>query len=82
MKKYLDASGIQYLWKQLSLKDYPNNEMLAAVINAIDEEKADKNDLDKYLLKEDYTGSETLSSEEWTFTLVDGTVVTKKVAIK
>jgi hypothetical protein len=64
------------------LKDYPNNEMLVAVINAIDEEKADKSDLDKYLLKEDYTGSETLSSEEWTFTLVNGTVVTKKVAIK
>jgi hypothetical protein len=64
------------------LKDYPNNEMLVGVINAIDEEKADKSDLDKYLLKEDYTGSETLSSEEWTFTLVNGTVVTKKVAIK
>jgi hypothetical protein len=56
--------------------------MLVGVINAIDEEKADKSDLDKYLLKEDYTGSETLSSEEWTFTLVNGTVVTKKVAIK
>lgn len=82
MKKFLDATGLQYLWKQLSLKDYPNNEMLAAVINAIDEEKADRTDLDKYLLKEDYTGSETLASEEWTFTLTNGTTVTKKVAIK
>lgn len=44
--------------------------------------KADRTDLDKYLLKEDYTGSETLSSEEWTFTLTNGTTVTKKVAIK
>lgn len=45
MNKFLDASGLQHLWKQLSLKDYPNNEMLVAVINAIDEEKADKNDI-------------------------------------
>ena len=45
MKKYLDATGLQHLWKQLSLKDYPNNEMLVAVINAIDEEKADKNEI-------------------------------------
>jgi hypothetical protein len=45
MNKFLDASGLQHLWKQLSLKDYPNNEMLVAVINAIDEEKADKNNV-------------------------------------
>lgn len=45
MKKFLDESGLQHLWRQLSLKDYPNNETLVAVINAIDEEKADKNDI-------------------------------------
>lgn len=39
---YLDNEGVQHLWKQLSLKDYPNNETLVAVINAIDAEKADK----------------------------------------
>lgn len=44
-KKFLDASGIQHLWKQLSLQDYPNNETLVAIINAIDEEKADKSDI-------------------------------------
>lgn len=44
-KKFLDASGIQHLWKQLSLQDYPNNETLIAVINAIDEEKADKDEI-------------------------------------
>lgn len=59
MKKFLDASGIQHLWKQLSLKDYPNNEMLVAVINAIDEEKADKTDLNDYLLIKDYVAGET-----------------------
>lgn len=59
MKKYLDAIGLQHLWKQLSLKDYPNNEMLVAVINAIDEEKADKTDLNDYLLIKDYVAGES-----------------------
>ena len=59
MKKFLDAQGIAHLWRQLSLKDYPNNEMLVAVINAIDEEKADKSDLNDYLLIKDYVAGET-----------------------
>lgn len=41
-KKFLDAEGVSTLWKQLSLQDYPNNETLMAVINAIDETKQDK----------------------------------------
>ena len=40
--KYLDQAGVEYLWSKLSLEDYPNNELLIAVINAIDENKADK----------------------------------------
>lgn len=59
MKKFLDAQGLQRLWKQLSLKDYPNNEMLVTVINAIDEEKADKTALNDYLLIKDYVAGET-----------------------
>lgn len=47
MNKFLDATGVQYLWKLLSLKDYPNNETLMAVIRAIDETKADKKDLEE-----------------------------------
>jgi hypothetical protein len=39
---FLDKNGVRYLWSQLSLEDYPNNEVLMAVINAIDETKADK----------------------------------------
>ena len=39
---FLDKNGVRYLWSQLSLEDYPNNEVLVAVINAIDEAKADK----------------------------------------
>lgn len=42
IKKFLDQQGVEYLWKKLSLQDYPNNETLIAVINAIDENKADK----------------------------------------
>lgn len=41
-KKFLDQSGVEYLWSQLSLEDYPNNETLIAVLNAIDTTKADK----------------------------------------
>ena len=46
MNKFLDVAGVEYLWKLLSLKDYPNNETLMAVIRAIDETKADKKDLE------------------------------------
>lgn len=44
-KKFLDQSGVEYLWSQLSLEDYPNNETLIAVLNAIDTTKADKNEI-------------------------------------
>lgn len=45
MSKFLDYAGVMQLWKRLSLEDYPNNETLIAVINAIDEQKADKDDI-------------------------------------
>ena len=44
-KKFLDQNGVEYLWSQLSLEDYPNNETLIAVLNAIDQTKADKEEL-------------------------------------
>ena len=40
--KFLDREGLKTLWSQVSLNDYPNNDMLMAVIEAIDETKADK----------------------------------------
>lgn len=64
MPKYLDSNGLTRLWSKISMEDYPNNETLIAVINAIDEQKADKN-----------------STETWTFTLDDGSTVTKKVMV-
>ena len=44
-KKVLDQSGVQYLWSKISMEDYPNNETLIAVINAIDETKANKDEI-------------------------------------
>lgn len=38
MAKYLDDKGLQYLWSKISLEDYPNNEMLIAIIDAINVE--------------------------------------------
>ena len=44
--KVLDENGIKHLWNKISLDDYPNNEVLMAVLNAIDAEIKDiKNNL-------------------------------------
>lgn len=123
IQKFLDQKGVEYLWSKISMEDYPNNATLMAVLNAIDETKADRADLDDYLLKEDYTGggnnvdlsnyltkSEATTSyvnkndiipvskggtesstasgarsnlgikeETFTFTMIDGTTVSKKI---
>jgi hypothetical protein len=44
--KYLDEKGVQHLWSKLSLEDYPNNETLIAVLNAIDDTKDDKSEVE------------------------------------
>ena len=44
MNKFLDEKGVQHLWSKISMEDYPNNETLIAVLNAIDETKANKDD--------------------------------------
>lgn len=51
IRKFLDEQGLSYLWKKLSLQDYPNNDTLVAIINAIDQNKADKTTTDD--LRED-----------------------------
>lgn len=35
-KKYLDQEGVKHLWSKISMEDYPNNETLIAILNAID----------------------------------------------
>lgn len=59
MQHFLDAAGLTYLWKKVSMEDYPNNETLIAILNAIDETKADKTVLDQYLTKEEYIAGES-----------------------
>lgn len=39
MNKFLDAAGLEYLWSKISMEDYPNNETLIAILNAIDQTK-------------------------------------------
>lgn len=45
VKKFLDVEGVKLLWSRINMQDYPNNDTLMAVINAIDETKADKSDV-------------------------------------
>ena len=45
MAKFLDEKGLQHLWSKISMEDYPNNETLIGVIAAIDETKADKDEI-------------------------------------
>ena len=47
VKKFLDQKGVELLWSKLNMEDYPNNDTLIAVINAIDKNKADKDELHK-----------------------------------
>lgn len=44
MEKYLDYNGVKYLWNKLSMEDYPNNDTLITVIDAINDslESTDK----------------------------------------
>ena len=43
--KVLTADGVKVLFDLLSLQDYPNNDVLMAVINAIDATKLDRNNI-------------------------------------
>lgn len=69
-KKFLDQEGVKHLWSKLSMEDYPNNETLMAVINAIDETKANKEDIPK-IIEEYFFVVETIQNENQY--LLDGT---------
>lgn len=56
-KKFLDQEGVKYLWSKISMEDYPNNDTLVAVLNAIDETKQDKI-IGKGLSTNDFTTEE------------------------
>ena len=59
MSKFLNQAGVMQFWKRLSLEDYPNNETLIAILNAIDSTKANKKDLANYLTKAEYVAGES-----------------------
>lgn len=40
-KSFLDFDGLVYLWSKINMQDYPNNDTLVNIINAIDDTKAD-----------------------------------------
>ena len=44
-KKFLDEAGVRHLWSKINMNDYPNNKLLMSVISAIDETKADKEEI-------------------------------------
>ena len=46
-QKFIDSDGLKVLWKQINL-DYPNNETLMAIIDAIDKTKLDKTVFEAY----------------------------------
>lgn len=75
-KKFLDYEGVKYLWSKINMQDYPNNQTLIDVINAIDETKVDKID-GKGLSTNDFTNEykEKLDDlENITFEETDPTV--------
>lgn len=43
--KVLTEEGLRVLWNQISLDDYPNNDLLIAVLDGIDATKADKTEV-------------------------------------
>ena len=73
---YLDNQGVEYLWSKLSLEDYPNNETLVAILNAIDETKLDKE------VFEEYTGESAVliepKEEDIPKVFIDGVIPTTK----
>lgn len=79
MGNFLDAKGLQYLWSKVNMQDYPNNETLMAVINAIDETKLDKS------IFEQYVGTEVSSVEPANNDIprvyIDGDIPTTKTEV-
>ena len=47
-KKFLDQAGVEYLWSKVNMQDYPNNQTLMAVIDAIDKTKSNEGHTHSY----------------------------------
>ena len=82
IKKFLDQKGVEHLWSKISMEDYPNNDTLMAVINAIDETKADRNEIEN-LASEAYVDEAINNNANFYVTVIkrdNGTEVDKTVA--
>lgn len=60
-QKFLDSEGVKHLWSKVNMQDYPNNEVLVGIINAIDDTKANKEDI----LKSIPFNKIFIGEEEW-----------------
>lgn len=78
-KKFLDQKGIEYLWSKINMQDYPNNDTLVAVLNAIDETKQDKI-IGKGLSTNDFTTEEKNKLASLKNTTIDTTLTISNAA--
>ena len=78
-KKFLDQEGVKYLWSKISMEDYPNNDTLVAVLNAIDETKQDKI-IGKGLSTNDFTTEEKNKLASLKNTTIDTTLTISNAA--
>lgn len=62
-KKFLDKIGITHLWEKIENR-FINSEELNVVVEAIDEVKADKADLEKYYNKTEIDSYEFIATED------------------
>ena len=78
--KVLDAEGVKYLWDQINIQDYPNNETLIAVIDAIDSTKLDKDTFEEYIGS--FTRSIEPKVDDIPLVFIDGIIPTTKDAVE
>ena len=77
-KKFLDQEGIKYLWSKISLQDYPNNDTLVTVIEAIDKTKADKDYVQQEIALALLNASSEPAANDIPRVFIDGVIPTTK----
>ena len=78
--KVLDAEGVKYLWDQINIQDYPNNETLIAVVDAIDSTKLDKDIFEEYVGS--FAGLIEPKVDDIPLVFIDGIIPTTKNAVE
>lgn len=79
VQKFLDAKGVEVLWSQVNLNDYPNNETLIAILNAIDQTKADKDELNSKVNVSDITDNLTTTAKNKPLSANQGYILNQTV---